>query len=75
MPRQALLLDSADRHAVDNERGGGIVVVRRNAENLHLNIACRASHSVRARRSSIQNVPAARHAWPAKANGGNKTKY
>ena len=36
VPRQALFLHGADRHAVDDERGGRIVVVGGNAEDLHL---------------------------------------
>ena len=35
-PRQPLLLHRRDRHAVDDERGGRVVVVRGDAENLHV---------------------------------------
>ena len=34
-PRQPLLLHSAHRHTVDDQRGGRVVVMRRNTEELH----------------------------------------
>src|SRR5260370_7228000 len=39
--------------------------MRRNAENIHLNIAYRVIHLLQARLWSIQKVLAVRHAWPA----------
>ena len=33
--RQALFLHGADGHAIDHERGRGVVVMRGDAENLH----------------------------------------
>src|SRR5207302_9568508 len=63
---KALLLDGADGYTVNNEGCSRLVVMRRNAENIHFNIACRVIRSLHARLWPIQKVPAVRHAWPAK---------
>ena len=47
--RQPLFLHRADRHAVDDERGGGVVIVRGDAEDLHRQYWLRRRHRSRSR--------------------------
>src|SRR5438105_429404 len=64
-PRKAFLLDGAVRHAVDDQCRGGVVVVRGDAENLHLSTAAAESRCVPARWPSNLPSRAATRAWRA----------
>src|SRR5437764_8701611 len=77
--REALFLYGARRHAVDDERGGRIVIVGGDAEDVHISIDCSMrSAAGRAESGSIQSAPggptvspatqtaaAARNTWPS----------
>src|SRR5207247_7030074 len=64
-PRQPLFLNRADRHAVDDERGGGIVIAGGDAENVHGISTGWTANRCRARSAPTRAARAVRHAWPA----------
>ena len=73
--RQALLLYGADGHAIDEERGRRIVVMRRDPENLHLNTGSSATRCVVRARSAPSPGCSRRAARLAnQAKGGSRTK-
>ena len=66
-PRQALFLHGADRHAVDDERGGRVVVVRGDAEDLHLQYWLVGESLALSRdRSPADRLAASRRVWPTR---------
>ncbi len=75
-PRQALFLHGADRHAVDDERGGRVVVVGGDAEDLHVSTGSSATCVAASAIVVIQPGGSRRSARLAShANGGSTTKY
>ena len=75
VPRQALFLNGADRHAVDDERGGRVVVVRGDAEDLHLNTGSSANRAS-CWAIGVQPTGSRRSARLAsQAKGASTTKY
>ncbi len=73
--REPLLLYGADGRAVHHQRGGRIVVVRRDPEDLHVRYRLRGASS-RARETGVHPTGARRSArFASQANGGSRTKY
>src|SRR6185436_2294514 len=65
--REPLLLHGADGNAVDDERRGGVVVVRGDAEDLHVSTgASSIPGCAPARSRSSRPARATRRAWPAR---------
>src|SRR4029079_9672754 len=72
--RQTLFLYGTDGHAVDDECGGRVVVVRGDAENLHVSTGWWASRR-RARSAAIPAARAVRHAWrPTRTAGARRNR-
>src|SRR5262249_24245442 len=64
--RQPFFLDRAHRDAVDDECGGGIVVMGGDAEDLHVSTGCSPTRcGARMRWGRSRPVRAVRCAWPA----------
>ena len=68
--REALFLYGAYRHPIDDECGCRIVIVGRDAEDLHVSTGSSAIRAGRAGSASIRSAPAARRAWPATRTAG-----
>ncbi len=64
--RQTLFLDGANGHPVDHDRGGRVVVMRRDAENLHVNTGWATARSPFARSASSRPFRGVPPAWPAR---------
>src|SRR5262249_31937306 len=75
-PRQPLFLYRRDRHAVDDKRRGGVVVVRRDAKDLHVSTGLSASPRGPPKPAASRQAPGARRAWrPTQTAQGRQSRY